>query len=141
MDVVLKARLGVEARQVHLARRHLEMTMDEVHEPVRQVRRKVRAEVRRAILPEPAGDVHARVFLIGQLDIGIRLVVAEQDVETRLVLLDQVVFERQRFFLVIDQDVVDVARLRDQSARLDVRQLVLGEELRTRARRILALPT
>ena len=53
-------------------------------------------------------------FSAGQLDVRIRLVVAQQDVEARLVLLDQVVFERQRLFFVIDQDVVDIARLADQ---------------------------
>ena len=45
MDVKLQARLRMIARQIHLAGRHHEMPMDEVHQPMRQVARKVRAEV------------------------------------------------------------------------------------------------
>ena len=66
-------------------------------------------------------------FSLVSLMYGIRLVVAQQDVEARLVLLDEVVFERQRLFFVVDQDVVDVARFGDQGAGLDVGQLVLGK--------------
>ena len=89
------------------------MAVDEVHQPVRQVGREVRAEVGGAVLAQAARDVDARVLLVGELDVGVGLVVAQQDVEARLVLLDEVVFERQRFFFVVDQDVVDVARLGD----------------------------
>ena len=87
------------------------MAVDEVHQAVRQVAGEVRAEVSRAVLAQPPRDVDARILLAGQLDVGIGLVVAQQDVEARLVLLDQVVLERQRLLLVVDQDVVDVARL------------------------------
>ena len=76
---------------------------------------------------QAAGDVDARIFLVRQLDVRIGLVVAQQDVEARLVLLDEVVFERQRFFFVIDQDVVDIARFRDEGAGLGVGELVFLE--------------
>ena len=85
------------------------MPVDEVDQPVRQIGREVRAEVGGAVLAQAAGDVDARVFLAGELDVGVGLVVAQQDVEARLVLLDEVVFERQRLLFVVDQDVVDVA--------------------------------
>ena len=62
-----------------------------------------------------------------ELDVGVGLVVAQQDVEARLVLLDEVVLERQRLFFVVDQDVIDVARFRDQRSGLYVGQLVLGK--------------
>ena len=53
-----------------------------------------------------------------QLDVRIGLVVAQQDVEARLALLDQVVFKRQRLVLVGDRDVLDVDRLAHQRAGL-----------------------
>ncbi|MGA3017641.1 MAG: hypothetical protein ABSF62_11020, partial [Bryobacteraceae bacterium] len=36
VDVVLQARLRMEARQVHLAGRHFEMAVDEMHQAVGQ---------------------------------------------------------------------------------------------------------
>ena len=76
---------------------------------------------------QPPGDVDARILLGGELDVGIGLVVAQQDVEARLPLLDEVVLERQRLFFVIDQDVVDAPRLGNQRTRLGVGELVLGK--------------
>ena len=127
VNVELQAGLGVVAREVHLARRHAEMPVREVHQPVGQVARKEGAEVRGAVLAQAPRHVHARVFLAGELDVRIRLVVAQQDVEARFVLLDEVVLECQCLFLVVHQDVVEVARFRDQTAGLGVRQLVFGE--------------
>ena len=73
-----------------------------------------------------ASRKRADIARAGQLDVGISFVVAQQDVEARLPLLDQVVFERQRLLFVVDQDVVDVAASRMQRAGLDVGQLVVG---------------
>src|ERR1039458_1400243 len=85
------------------------------------------AEVGGAVFAQTARDVDPRIFFGRQFDVRISLVVAQQDVEARLVLLDEVVFERQRFLLVIDLDVLDVARLGDERAGLDVGQLVFRE--------------
>ncbi len=120
MDVILQARMRMEARQVHFAGRNLEVAMNEMHQPMRQVAGKIGAEIAGAVLDEPPRHVHARIFFISQLDVRKRLVVAQQDVEARLPLLDQVVLERQRFLVVVDQDVLDVARFRDQRAGFDV---------------------
>jgi hypothetical protein len=141
VNVILQARLGMEAREVDLAGRHQKMAVDEVHQAVRQVGGKVRAEIGGAVLAQAARDVHARIFFAGQLDVGVGLVVAQQDVEARLVLLDEVVFERQRFFFVVDQDVVDVAGFGDQRAGLDVGQLVFEEVAADAVAQALALPT
>ena len=127
MDVVLQAGFGMAPLQIHLAGGHQEVAVDEMHQPVRQVGREVRAEIRGAVLAQPPRHVHPRILLVGELDVGVGLVVAQQDVEARLVLLDEVVLERQRFLLVIDQDVVEIGGLRDQGAGLDIGQLVLGE--------------
>ena len=98
--------------------------MDEPHDTMRQVPREVGPVVRRTIFAQPTRNVDARTTFFGQLDIGVRLVVAQQDVVARLPLFDEIVLERQRFFLVGDRDVVDVARLGDQCVRLRVGQLV-----------------
>ena len=117
MNVILQARMRVRSREIHFAGRNLEVAMNEVHQPVRQVAGKIRAVVSGAVLDQPARHVNARIFLVGQLDVRKRLVVAQQDVEARLPLLDEVVFERQRLFVVVDQDVLDVARVGDQTFR------------------------
>ena len=127
VNVILQARLGMEAGEVHLARRHQEVSMDEVHQAMRQVGGKVGAEVGGAILAQAPRHVNARVFFVRELDVGVGFVVAQQDIKARLVLLDEVVFERQRLFFVVDQDVVDVAGFGDQGAGFDVGQLVFEE--------------
>src|SRR6185437_1255757 len=63
-----------------------------------------------------------------ELDVGIGLVVAQQDVEARLALLDEVVFERERLVLVGDRDVLEVHGLAHQRAGLGV-SLRGGEEV------------
>ncbi len=117
MDVILQARMRVRAREIHLAGRHLEVAMNEMHQPMRQVAGKIRAVVSGPVLDQPARHVHARILLAGQLDVRERLVIAQQDVEARLPLLDQVVFKRQRLFVVVDQDVFDVAGVRRSACR------------------------
>ena len=113
--------------QVEIAGRHLEMAMNEVHQPMRQIARKIRTVVSRPIFLEAARDVHTRVRLGGQLNVGIRFVVAQQDVVARLVLLDQVVFKRQRLFFVVDLNDLDVPGFADQRAGLDVSQAIVIE--------------
>jgi hypothetical protein len=92
MNVELQARLGMKSREIDFAGGHLKVAMDEVHQAVRQVGREERAEIRGSVLTQAAGDIHARVLFVGDLDVGVRLVVAQQDVEAWFVLLDQVVF-------------------------------------------------
>ena len=117
MDVVLQARRFVNPVEIHLAGRDLENAVNEVHQPVRQIAREIGAVVGAAVLSEPPRDVNTRELLACQLDVGVGLVVAQQDVEARLVLLDQVVFKRQRFLVVIDFDEVDVTGFGDQRSR------------------------
>ena len=45
-----------------------------------------------AIFQQSSCDKDSRILLVSELDIGKSLVVAQQDIEARLVLLDQVVF-------------------------------------------------
>ena len=98
------------------------MPVNEVHQAVRQIAGEVGPEVGGAVFQQPARDVDARILFAGQLDVRIGLVVAQQDVEARLVLLDEIVLERQRFFVVVDQDVVDIARFARSACRFWRRQ-------------------
>ncbi len=56
----------------------------------------------------------------GELHVGVSLVVTQQDVEARLLLLDEVVLQSQRLFVIGDNDVIYVDRLADQRAGLRV---------------------
>ena len=110
MDVIFQARMRVVSRKIHPARRHLEMAMNEMHQPMRQIPRKIRAEIARPVLAQPPRHVHARIFFRRQFDIWISLIVPQQDVVARLPLLDQVVLKRQRLFFVIDLNEIDGPR-------------------------------
>ena len=120
VDVVFEAGPRMGSRQVDAARRQLEMPVDEAHQAVGEIAGEVRPEIGRAVLLEPARDVHSRILLLGQLDVGIGLVIAQQDVVLRLVLLDQVVLKSKRFFLVTDEDVADGAGFGQQAAALGI---------------------
>ena len=111
----------MKSRQIDLARRNQKIAVDQIDDAVGQIGREVRAVVGAAVLAQPARDVDPRPALAQrQLHIGISLVVAQQDVEARLALLDQIIFERQRLFVVGDHDVVDIDGLAHQRAGLGV---------------------
>src|SRR5690242_13036219 len=127
VDVKLQARMRMLSRQVHVARRHLEVPVDEMHQPVREVSREVRTVVRGSVLLQTARDVHTRIALGREFDVRIGFVIAQQDVVARLPLLDEIVFERKRFLFVIDLNEVDVARIVNQSAGFGVSQTLFQE--------------
>ena len=115
MDVVLQARARMIARQVDLATRNKETAMNELSHAVSKIPGKVRTVVCRAVLPQPSRDKHLGVA-VGQreLYIGVSLIVPQQDVKSRLALLDQVVLKRQGLVLIGYQDVFKVHRLAHQ---------------------------
>ena len=88
------------------------MPVDEMDEAMSEIARKIRTVIGGPVFLQPSGDVDARKALVGELDVWIGLVVAQQDVVARLVLLDEIVLECQRFFVVVDKDIVDVSRFR-----------------------------
>src|SRR6202166_4296782 len=119
LDVVLEAGTRMKARQVNLAGRNQKIAMDEIDNPVSQIGREVWTVVEAAVLAEAAGHVDARPALAQrELHVGIGLVVAQQDIEARLTLFDEIVLEGQSLFIVRDHDVVNVDGLADQSAGL-----------------------
>ena len=111
----------MKAREVHLARRNQKIAVDEIDDAIREIGREVGAIVGAAVLAQAARDVDARPALAQrELHVRVSLVVAQQDVEARLALLDEIVFERQRFFVVGDDDVIDVDGFAHQRAGLRV---------------------
>ena len=109
-------------REVHGARGHEETPVDQVYDAVGEVGREVRAVIVRPVLFEPARHIHARVALAErQLDVGVALVVTQQNVVARLELLDQVVLERERLLLVVEDDGLKVVGRLEHQVPLLVR--------------------
>jgi hypothetical protein len=127
MNMKLETRLRVVSRKIHVARRNLEESMDEVHQPMREIAREIRAVISRPVLAQPPRHVYPRITLRRQLDVGISFVVAQQNVVARFPLLDQIVLERQCFLLVVDMDVIDFARFADQRSGLRIGQAIVIE--------------
>ncbi len=85
------------------------MTFDQAQRLSRETTREERPEIQRPVLADPPRNQSLGVGLVdGELDVGICLVVAKQDVVLRLVLLDEVVFERERFSFRVGHDELDV---------------------------------
>ncbi len=116
------------------------MAVNQICDAVGQVGREVRAVIFAAVFLQPPCDVHARKALAErELDVRICFVVAQKDVVARLLLLDEVVLERQRFLVVVDDDVVDVDRFAHERAGLGVGQGFVGEIITDARTQILGL--
>ena len=77
-----------------------------------------------------AGDEDLGVAIAdGELDVGIGFVVAEKDVKAGLALLDEIVFKRERFAFVVDDDVVEVDGLAHEGAGFAVVGLIGNQEI------------
>ena len=121
MNVVLQAGAGMIAREIDLATGDKKAAMDELDHAIGEVAGKVGAEVGGAVLAQAAGDKDlGKAVGEGELDVGVGLVVAQQDVEARLALLDEIVFEGQGLVLVGDEDVFEIDGLAHQRAGLRV---------------------
>ncbi len=92
MDVVLKACAGVVAGEINLATGQQKAAVDEFYNAIGEIAGEIRAVVGGAVLAQAAGDEDFGVTVgEGELDIGVGFVVAEEDVEAGLALLDEVV--------------------------------------------------
>ena len=120
-DVVLEAGAGVVARQIDFAAGQKKAAVNKVDDAVGQVPGEVGTVVNAAVAAQAAGDEDLRPAITeGEFHVGVGLVVAQQDVEAGLALLDEIVFQSQRLVLVVDQDVVDVDRIAHQGAGFGV---------------------
>src|SRR3954452_8164434 len=109
LDVVVEARRarpppGLDA----LARPELEDLLEQVQRPTHALGVRVRAEVQPVAAMALAREVHPREVLVRRdRDERIGLVVPQPDVETRPVLLDEVLLREQRLGLGRDEDELD----------------------------------
>lgn len=130
LDVVLQAGARMIATEVDFAAGYEEAAVDEIDQAMGQVAREVGAEVGTAILPQTAGYEDLGITIVhSELDIRVGFVVAEQDVEAWLALLDEVVFKGKGFALVVDGDVFDVDGFPHERAGLAVVDLVGFEKV------------
>ena len=78
-----------------------------------------RAVIARAVLRHLAHGQHFGIGVLPfDLDVRIALVVFQPDVEVRLVALDQIRFEQQRFQLGVGDDPFQIGDLGDEALRL-----------------------
>ncbi len=120
-NVILQAGPRMRPRQVHRAGRNAKSFVDEMYDAIRKAVGKIRPEVDGAVLDQSPRNIHARVFLEGRVtNVRVGLVVAKQDVELRFILLDQAVFQRQGFAVVVHHDIIEVRDFANQRAGLGV---------------------
>ena len=91
-----------------------------VHDSLGGVAAGVRAEIACPVLRRPVGQGEAGVLLPGQADVGVALVVLEQDVVLRGVGFDLACFQHQRLELALADDDVERVGVGDHLADLVV---------------------
>ena len=101
---------------------------DEFEQHIHRLHVAVGAEIGAKALVNLACLEDAREVLVRHDDAGVGLAVLQQDVVLGVPLLDEVVFEQQRVFLGVHDDVLDVANVLHQALCLQV--LVLFLEVR-----------
>ena len=119
LDVVVQARrAGVAAGLGPLAAAQLEDLAQQVEGSPYALGARVGAEVGAVAAVALAREVDAREVLVeADRDVGVRLVVAQPDVEARLVLLDEGLLGEQRLRLGGDHERLDVVDLVGQRPR------------------------
>ncbi len=129
MDVVVEAwPLRHLLRHVVVARAHREQTLHDIERAAHRADVRVRAEVLAPVVDQPARDQHARERLGDRdLDVRVRLVVAQRDVVLRPMLLDEIGLEDQRVRLARHHDRIEVRRGDHQRLRLDAPGVVGGD--------------
>ena len=138
MDVILQAGMSMGTGEIHLTGGHQKVAMNKIQQTISEIGGEIRPIVS-AALPQTPRDKDAGELLIGELDVRVSFVVAQKNIEARLPLLDEVVLERQRLLLVVDDDDLDVLRDLDQGAGFGVGEAVLVEIAADAASQVLRL--
>ena len=87
----------------------------------------IRTEILRAITYHLTRRKHPRKIFFLNHNAGVRFIVLQHDVVTRLVLLDQRIFQQQRVQLGFYNDVLDVGDFAHEHHRLAILVLILVE--------------
>ena len=130
-ELVMQTRALMHPRlDRHRARAQGEQPAQHVEHLAHARRAHVRAEILRLVLFHPAHQLHAGVIL-REVDFQIRvmLIVLEQDVVLRLMQLDEVTFQNQRFEIRIAEHDIKIVDPRHHRAHLDRVRLGMGEIL------------
>ncbi len=97
------------------------MPVNQIYDAIGKAGRKIRTVVRAAVFSKTPRNINARETLAqSQLHVGISLVIAQQNVKSRLLLLDEVILERQRLLVIGDDNVVNVDCLAYQRVGLRI---------------------
>ncbi|MNO52787.1 hypothetical protein D3C76_432150 [compost metagenome] len=127
LDLVLQARPGAVAEVAVLALPHEERLLQQVETLANRTCAGIRPEVATFLLLRATMDGQSRVLVLaGEEHVGIRLVVAQQDVVRRPPFLDQRLLEQQRLGFVGGDGGLDLGDLRHQCGGLR-RQAGLAE--------------
>jgi hypothetical protein len=119
--VIIEADTRTVAINVNGTSSDLEIAADELKRPMGQASGKVRSKIKGAILLHPPRDIDSRIgFVERQLDVRICFVVSEQDIKLWLMLLNEIVFQRQRFHLIVDHDELKARDFSTQVVKLEI---------------------
>jgi len=125
-EVIETGSLRGLARQRVVARAYREDTLHHIERAAHRAYIRIRAEIPCAVLLQsPRDDDTGKRFLHRHLDVGIRFVITQRDVESRTVLLDERRFENERMRLAGNHDRVEVLHLAQQASRLRAGIVVL----------------
>ena len=116
-DLILQAGPTPGAEKTVLARAQPEHFLEEVQRIADGVGVRIGTEVASGRAPGAAMQRQAGKIAIGHVDVGITLVIAQQDVVARLEFLDQPAFQDQRLGLGMRDCDLDGLDLGDQAAR------------------------
>ncbi len=126
MELVLEAGAASLAVDVDVAVADLEEAVDQLCRAVGRAGGKEGAVVEAAVLAHLAGDEDLGEGLLpGELHVGVALVVPQQDVEGRQMLVDEVVLQHQGLELRLADDELQVPDAGHQAAGLGIQVLVL----------------
>jgi len=121
-DVVVQTHPGSVPVDLDGAGPDLEVPANQLEGSRSQISGEIRSKVSGSILFDSPGDQYSRVFLVqGQLDVGVSLVIAQQDVVLGLVALDEVVLQRQGFHFIINNDEIHIRNFCPQVVQFEVR--------------------
>ena len=96
-------------REIDGAARDEEALVNEMENAAREACGKIRAKIERTVFFDAAREIDARIFLRGgKFDVRVGLVVPQHDVELGTILLDEIVFESERFAFVADENGFEV---------------------------------
>src|SRR5208283_3220498 len=121
VNVILQAGAGMILREIDKTRGNKKALVNEVQDAASEAGRKVGTKIERAVFLDAAREINAGIFFgQSELDIGISLIVAKDDVELGLVLLDEIVFEGEGLALVGNDDGFEVGDFPGQRAGFGV---------------------